>query len=193
MIEGHPKVFSILRKFAVQEGNSITYIIGNHDQDMMWPATKEYLNEVINANIRYINIVYFFDGIHIEHGHMKELLNRFNPKKFFITKNIPEPVLNLPYGSHFCIDFVLKLKRKIYFIDKVRPFFLFLRWMVFFHPIHSIKGLFSFFSYLFLLCFPTHQKVSWNFIQAVRLLMDSSSFSSLEVAAKEILFSRKED
>ena len=192
IIAGHPKVFSALRKFLAQRGNSLTYIIGNHDQDMMWPATKEHLNEVMGTNIRYINIVYFFDGIHIEHGHMRELINRFNPKKFFIKKNIPEPVLNLPFGSHFCIDFILKLKHKMYYVDKVRPFSVFLCWMLFFHPIHLIKGSFDFFWYLFLLCFPTRQKISWNFIQAIRLLMDSSSFSSLEVAAKDILFLQKE-
>ena len=192
MIAGHPKIFASLRKFAVQEGNSITYIMGNHDQDMLWPATREYLNEVIGIDIRYINIVYFFDGIHIEHGHMKELINRFNPKKFFIRKNVAEPVLNLPFGSHFCIDFILKLKRKMHFVDKVRPFLVFIRWMFVFHPIRLIKGSFSFFWHLFLLNFPSRQKISWSFIQAIRLLVESFSFSSLEDVAKDILFSQKE-
>jgi hypothetical protein len=101
VIKGHENVFKAMAEFAAKPGNSITYIVGNHDQGMLWPACRAYLNQVVGAPVRFKNIVYFFDGVHIEHGHMHEAANRMDPKKFFLKKNLVEPILNLPFGSHF--------------------------------------------------------------------------------------------
>ncbi|WP_374001329.1 hypothetical protein [Bdellovibrio bacteriovorus] len=80
-VKGHQNVFTALAEFAAKPGNTITYIVGNHDQGMLWPACRAYLNQVIGTPIRFKNIVYFFDGVHIEHGHMHEAANRMDPKK----------------------------------------------------------------------------------------------------------------
>ncbi len=32
---------------------------------------------------------------------MHEAANRMDPKKFFLKKDLVEPILNLPFGSHF--------------------------------------------------------------------------------------------
>ena len=86
IIDGHPQVFEKLREFAAREGNEITYVVGNHDQGMLWAGAREFLNKILNTSVRYKNIVYFFDGVHIEHGHMHEAANRLDPKKFFLKK-----------------------------------------------------------------------------------------------------------
>ena len=89
---------------------------------------RECLNEAVGADIRYKNIVYYVDGVHIEHGHMHEAANRLNTKKFFLKKDIPEPILNLPFGSHFFLEFVMKVKMEYPHVDKVRPFSNMVRW-----------------------------------------------------------------
>ena len=37
IVEGHPRVFDALKRFAAQKGCEITYVMGNHDQDILWP------------------------------------------------------------------------------------------------------------------------------------------------------------
>ena len=110
--KGHPKFFDALKEFAAREGNSISYVVGNHDQGMLWPAAREILNDRVGTQVKFKNLVYFFDGVHIEHGHMHEAANRLDPRKFFLKKNLAEPILNLPFGSHFFVEFVLKVKQR---------------------------------------------------------------------------------
>ena len=57
ILKGHAQVFKALREFVSVEGNSITYVVGNHDQGMMWPALRSRLNEAVGAAINYKNLV----------------------------------------------------------------------------------------------------------------------------------------
>ncbi|MCC7403427.1 MAG: metallophosphoesterase [Bdellovibrionales bacterium] len=131
IVKGHGLFFQAIRDFAKKEGNVVTYIVGNHDQGLLWPGVRAYLNEMLGTTIRFKNIVYYFDGVHIEHGHMHEAANRLNPRKFFLKRNLPEPVLNLPFGSHFFIEFVLGIKHKYPHVDKIRPVDRMMRWAIF--------------------------------------------------------------
>src|SRR5690606_32946212 len=117
IVKGHSAFFKALKDFAAKEGNSITYIIGNHDQSMLWPSVREHFNLIVGSKVRYKNIVYFFDGVHIEHGHMHEAANRIDPRRFFLKKDLAEPILNLPFGSHFFLEFVLKIKQTYPHVD----------------------------------------------------------------------------
>ena len=65
IIEGQPEAIKAMKEFAKKPGNQITYVVGNHDQAMLWPKLRSYLNEVIGVPIRYKSIVHFFDGIHV--------------------------------------------------------------------------------------------------------------------------------
>ncbi len=122
IIDGHPLFFSSLKNFCSNTNCKVSYIIGNHDQSMLWPKVQRLFNQSINHPVKYKNIAYITNGIHIEHGHMYEAMNRSNPKKFFIKKNMPTPILNLSLGSIFFVDFVLNIKKIYPPIDKVRPF-----------------------------------------------------------------------
>ena len=84
ILNGHKNVFKAMGEFAARPGNLITYVVGNHDQAMLWPACRDLLNQTVGTTMRYKNIVYFFDGVHIEHGHMHEAANRMDPRRFFI-------------------------------------------------------------------------------------------------------------
>ena len=149
IVEGHPKVFKKLREFVANKGRSLTYVIGNHDQGLLWPSCRRYLSEVLDTNINYRNLVYFVDGVHIEHGHMHEAANRIDPRKFFLRKDLPEPILNLPFGSHFFVDFVLRIKEERPYVDKVRPFHAFIRWGLLHDTWFTVRTLIGLLVYFF--------------------------------------------
>lgn len=187
IVEGHPKFFKALKDFSLKEGNSVTFVVGNHDQGMLWPGVRAYLNELLGSAIRYKNIVYFFDGVHIEHGNMHEAANRIDPRRFFLKKNLAEPILNLPFGSHFFIDFVLKLKEKHPHVDKVRPFSSMIRWGLIHEPMFTLKGMFLLIWYFLKSIFIPDPRRMWPLKRILKVFLESAVFPDLSEAAKKIL------
>ncbi len=187
IVVGHPIFFKALREFAAKPGNSITYVVGNHDQAMLWPGTRALLNEALGTTIRFKNIVYFFDGVHIEHGHMHEAANRFDPRKFFLKKNLAEPILNLPFGSHFFVEFVLKIKHKYPHVDKIRPFDRMIRWALFNETLFTIANLFHLAFYFMKSILTNDPRRMFPFSRIVRVLAESAVFPDLSEAARRIL------
>jgi UDP-2,3-diacylglucosamine pyrophosphatase LpxH len=189
VIDGHQIFFKALKDFAAKEGNSITYVVGNHDQGMLWPGAREMLNKAVNTNIRYRNIVYFFDGVHIEHGHMHEAANRLNTRKFFLKKNLAEPILNLPFGSHFFVDFVLKIKQKYPYVDKIRPFSSMIRWALFNEFWFTVKGMFKLLLFFIKSGLSTDPRRSFPLNRIVKIFVESAVFPDLSESARRILLS----
>lgn len=187
IVNGHPVFFRALREFAAKPGNVLTYVVGNHDQAMLWPATRAYLNEVLGTTIRFKNIVYFFDGVHIEHGHMHEAANRLDPRKFFLKKNLAEPILNLPFGSHFFVEFVLKIKHKYPHVDKIRPFNRMLRWALFNETMFTIVNMLNLALYFLTSIFSNDPRRMFPFTRIVAVLMESAVFPDLTESARRVL------
>lgn len=188
IVEGHPKVFEALKEFAALPNRSITYVVGNHDQGMLWPKCREFLDKILKTQVRYKNLVYYFDGVHIEHGHMHEAANRLNPKKFFLKKDLPEPILNLPFGSHFFVEFVMMVKKNINpHIDKVRPLGASIRWLLLNDFINSIKTLGLLLKYFLISLFNTDPRKGWNVKHIMKIFLQRAVFPDLSGAAKKIL------
>lgn len=187
IVLGHPRAFEAMRKFAAIEGNMITYVVGNHDQAVMWPGVRAYLNKVLDCSVQYKNLVYFFDGVHIEHGHMHEAANRFDPRKFFLKKDLPDPILNLPFGSHFFIDFVMKIKFIYPHIDKIRPFDRMVRWLFVQRTWFAIVITLKFFSYFIGTVFSKKRGQTWPLRNIIKILIEGAVFPDLSESAHKIL------
>lgn len=187
IIEGHPQFFKALSEFAAIEGNQITYIVGNHDQGMFWPATRAQLDQAVGKKVRFRNLVYYFDGVHIEHGHMYEAANRLETKRFFLKKNLPEPILNLPLGSHFFVEFVLKIKEVWPYVDKIRPFRNMIRWALFTEPWIMLAGTFKLIWYFLVLAVTTDPRRQVSIKKILQVFLESAVFPDLSEAANKIL------
>jgi UDP-2,3-diacylglucosamine pyrophosphatase LpxH len=186
VVRGHPVFFNAIREF-VAKGNEVTFVVGNHDQGMLWPGVRNYLNGIIGTNVRYKNIVYHFDGVHIEHGNMHEAANRTDPRKFFLKKDLPEPILNLPFGSFFFVEFVLKLKQVYPHIDKIRPFRQMVRWNMLFQTMFTIKGAASLIWYFARSVLVPDPRRQWKMRRLLKIFFESAVFPDLSEAARRIL------
>ncbi len=185
VLEAHPLFFEALKKFT-EKNNKIVYVIGNHDQEMLWPKAQEYFSEVCGG-VEFRSLVYFFDGVHVEHGHMHEGANRVNPKKFFLRKNLPQPVLNIPFGSHFFLDFVIPQKFVYPHLDKVRPFGKNIVFLLFTKPGFIISSLFKLIKFLIQAAFVKSHARSWNIKTIFSILIEGAVFPDLSDGAFEIL------
>lgn len=187
IVQGHKQVFQALSEFCKKPDHTVTYVVGNHDQAMLWPACRDYLNQVVGTQIRFKNIVYFFDGVHIEHGHMHESANRIDPRRFFLKKDLAEPILNLPFGSHFFIEHVLKIKHKHPFIDKIRPFSKMIRWAMFNETWMTIVTIFKTFGYFFKAAWDSEARRRWTFKNLFSIALESAIFPDLTDSARKVL------
>lgn len=187
IVKGHPRFFKALRELGGREGNSITYVVGNHDQGMLWPKAREYLNQVLGTSVRFRSLVYFFDGVHIEHGHMHEAANRLDPRKFFLKRNLPEPILNLPLGSHFFVEVVLRIKHHYPHVDKIRPFNRMLRWAAVNETVLLVKGFLSLLRYAFRSAISNDPRRAFPIKQLVQVFLESAVFPDLSESARRIL------
>jgi len=185
--KGHKVFFDTLKRFGSDPKHIISYVVGNHDQGMLWPKVRNYMDEILETKVVYKNIVYYFDGVHIEHGHMHEAANRIDPRKFYLKKNLPEPILNLPFGSHFFLDFVLKIKEKHPHVDKVRPFNKMLRWSLLNETWFTISGFFKLILYFISSFLKSDGTRNWSFQNLVQIILESAIFPDLGDSAKKIL------
>lgn len=130
IIQGHPQFFQALRSFCATPFHFITYVIGNHDVGMLWPNPKKVFSEAVGAPVNFCDDHYQFDGIYVEHGQQYENFAKIDMQRPFVTRGLPEPVLNLPWGSLFVAVQLPKIKKLRPYIDKVRPPSAMIRWIL---------------------------------------------------------------
>ena len=193
IVAGHPEFFQALKRFAGTPGHSISYIVGNHDVGMLWPAPQKTFSEAIGAPVAFFEVSYQFDGIYIEHGQQHERFARIDMERPFITRRLPEPVLNLSWGSLFVAVFLPKLKQERPHIDKVRPFPVFLRW-VFIHDVWwGIKSLIRVTKFIFdTVLFHRRYQIHHGVRATLGLLKEISLYPNYDKIAFKILEDRED-
>lgn len=140
ILAGHPKVMAALRRFASRSGKSITYLVGNHDPDLFFPAVRDRIVREWNPEglhqpdgtpkVRILHDqdrLQFPEGVEIHHGNQFEAVHVLNFKSPLLKgSDLDEPVLNLPWGSFYVLKVINRFKWERDYVDKVRPIKIFL-------------------------------------------------------------------
>lgn len=187
IIDGHPVFFKSLREYLKDPKHSMTFVIGNHDQEMLWKGARDALEHALGREVLWKNTHYQIDGIHIEHGHQYEAVNRMDPTRLFLTENLPEPILNVPWGSLFTVQFITRVKMMRPAIDKVRPFRYLIWWSLFHDTWFSISAIFRLIFYFFGTRLAKNRYRQSDLKTTLKILLESSVFPDLTDAAKRIL------
>jgi UDP-2,3-diacylglucosamine pyrophosphatase LpxH len=186
-IDGHPEFMQALRDFVACPNKKITYLVGNHDVDFIWDGCKELFQAQVGAPVQFKHFSYQVDGVYFEHGQQYETVNRLDPKKIFITRGLKEPILNLPWGSHFVINFVIPIKHERPAIDKVRPLKHFVRWSLMTDFFWTLKTLARAALYFFATRFSKSLYRTTNIVTTLKIFRELSMHPELSDAAKDIL------
>ena len=187
IIDGHPLFFKALKVFLTNPKHSLTYVVGNHDQEMLWKGTRALFEEAVGREVGWKNTHYQIDGVHIEHGHQYEAVNRVDPSRPFLTEGLPEPILNLPWGTLFTIQYIVRLKQQRPMIDKVRPFRLLIWWSLFNDTWMTVTALLQLVAYFLSTRFSKNRYRQSSMKMTLRMLTEASVFPDLSDAAKRIL------
>ncbi len=140
ILAGHPKVMEALRRFASRPGKYITYVVGNHDPDLFFPAVRDRILREWNPEglaladgtpkvriLHETDRIEYPEGVAIHHGNQFEAVHVLNFQKPLLENpELDRPVLNLPWGSFYVLKVINRLKWERDYVDKVRPIKLFL-------------------------------------------------------------------
>lgn len=129
VVAGHPGFFAALRRFA-QAGPPrrwVTFIKGNHDLDLYWPAVQRAIRLAVGAAEDDAGLVAFAercisrDGIYVEHGNQyAEQVSRVPDMERPLDPEDPDRLFE-PVGSRFVMQFFNHVEREKYWVDGVKP------------------------------------------------------------------------
>lgn len=131
IVKGHPRFFEGLRRFLKSPNKKMTYVIGNHDSGMAFRDAQVAFRRYVGPSVDFcFNMD--LHGVHVEHGHRFEVVNTVPDLKYFMEGPNGKTILNLPWGSLFCINLLPILRKDRPNIDKVRPLASYIRWCFFY-------------------------------------------------------------
>jgi len=125
--KGHPQFFEALSRFVQRPNKKITYIVGNHDSGMVFDGAQRFFSKLVGGDVHFafnINIC----GVYIEHGHRFEVINTVPPSEYFLDGPLGKKILNLPWGSLFCLMVLPRLKKFRPNINRNRTVSVYIKW-----------------------------------------------------------------
>jgi UDP-2,3-diacylglucosamine pyrophosphatase LpxH len=124
----HSEVFDALNDFLNVKKKSLTYIIGNHDAELVLGGVREqflsYFDEKVNEKITLTKELDLYEpvkGVFIKHGHQYETAHNFDPNNTIVHDNEGRPYLMPSWGSNYVINIINKYKQERAYVNQVRP------------------------------------------------------------------------
>ena len=119
--QAHTPVFDALKRLVQEKKNRIFFIIGNHDADLVHPEVQESIKEVLEDLGNVIFSFYYNEhGIHVEHGHQYDFLNKVNEEHLFLDYQ-GQKILNIPWVSLGLISKFMTLKEQYPMLERITP------------------------------------------------------------------------
>lgn len=128
ILAAHSEVLDSINSFLSKKNKKVTYIIGNHDGEMVFDSLKEMFLSRFDENSRgrivienEIQLYSPIESVYIEHGHNYEVAHSFdqnnsvevasNGKKYFIPS----------WGAYYVTHIINKYKQERDHVNAVRP------------------------------------------------------------------------
>src|SRR3989338_1863525 len=119
--QANTPVFEALKRFAAEKKNRIFFIIGNHDADLVHPEVQEEIKNLLNSFENVIFSFYYHEqGVHAEHGHQYDLLNKVNEEHLFLHYK-GQNILNIPWVSLGLISKFMIIKEQYPMLERITP------------------------------------------------------------------------
>ncbi|MBI1908614.1 MAG: metallophosphoesterase [Deltaproteobacteria bacterium] len=192
IFKGHPELFGEMRSFTRTPGHRVLFMLGNHDPGLLWPAVAAFLKQNLADNVEVRLEPYFEGGVHIEHGHRFFADSAFDAKHLFLRQNLPEPIVNLPWGSLFVIHYLSRVKKERPYFDKVYPTEHYIRWALVHDTRFAIKSIIRILHYFITFRFTKDPSRRSPFLQTLKILKEMAMAPELDRQAKKILLTRKD-
>lgn len=189
---GHPAITQAMKAFANTPNHRITFMLGNHDPAFLWPGVRDLMKETFGPETQVRLESYIFDGIHVEHGHRFFTDSAFDTQRYFLSKNLPEPIINLPWGSLFVIHYLGEIKKERPYFDKIHPHRYYLRWALLHDTSFAIRAMAKVVIYFLWLRFSRSPKRRSPLKNTLQIIRETTFNQTLDKPAKRILLTNKD-
>ena len=129
IVNAHPEILHALSEFIAKKNHKITFIIGNHDGELIHKSLQDYLLEqfdkehrdrfkiILPHNEGYSPV----SGVLLHHGHECEMANSFDLKECVVQDERGKKYFIPPWGSYYVIRVINKFKEKRRYVNAVKP------------------------------------------------------------------------
>lgn len=129
ILDAHPEVMKALGDFIKNKNRTITFIIGNHDAEMVFESLQKMVMDTIpedrkdrfkillNPDADYRP----YPSVCIKHGHEYELAHLFDPDDCIVESEDGKKYFTPPWGSYYVTRVINKFKEERDHVNAVRP------------------------------------------------------------------------
>lgn len=120
--QAHRLVFDALKEFASVPNHRVYFILGNHDQDLVYPEVQQEIQHLLGNTEQVIfpGLHYEQHQVYIEHGHQYDFLFQMNYQNIFL-KHKGDSILNFPFVTFGLIDEFMRLNEQHPFLERIFP------------------------------------------------------------------------
>lgn len=192
IFQSHPEVFLAMEKFLRLPDKQITYVLGNHDAEMVFEVLQEeflsYFSPAARSNLKIRNFSFSeyvpIPGIMIKHGHEYELAHHVSQNDCIITDEENRKYFLPPWGSYYVTRVINRFKRERKYINSVRPIRKFLIHGLVYDSFFTIRFMLASFFYFIMVRFififreGTGLKNIWKYLKSeLHLFLDFESIT----------------
>lgn len=193
VMRAHRGVMQALKNFVSKPNKKITYIIGNHDAELVLDSLKREFKSFFGPELEDrvvlrndLNIHVPVPGVHILHGHQYERAHEFDPEKSVLTTDEGRKYFIPSWGSYYVINVINRYKQERPYINAVRPIKHFMIHGLLFDTFFILRFALSNFHYYFMVRFWYYVmlRVGWRQI-AQDLIHELTLFQDYEGLTRE--------
>lgn len=129
IFRGHPRVFTALRHFLKKKNRTVTFIVGNHDQSLLFPRVQKMVRDRIGHPVSFKCFEYRVGEVLIQHGNQLEGVFGAIREPYFLADRTGRRYLNYTEGSRFHIQSIIGAKKIFPLLQQIRHYRLFFRWL----------------------------------------------------------------
>lgn len=129
ILDAHPEVLTALNQFVKAKNKKITYIIGNHDAELIFESLRDRFSEIFDKDVQnkfqfYMDNSGIYEPIKsvvIQHGHEYEIAHQFEYENCVATDENGRKFFIPPWGSYYVIRVINKFKEYRPHVNAIRP------------------------------------------------------------------------
>lgn len=128
ILKAHPEVMEALNKFLKAKNKKVTFIIGNHDAELVFDSLKKMVIDCFDEDVRDLFVIKHLNDdyrptprVVLKHGHEYEIAHTFDEDHCIIEDEEGKKYFNPPWGSYYVTRVINKFKEERDHVNAVRP------------------------------------------------------------------------
>ena len=193
IMKAHRPVLQALKQFLTKPNKTITYIIGNHDAELIFDSLKKefisYFGPELESKINLRNDLHThvpIPGVYIQHGHQYERAHEFDPDSSIVETPTSGKFFIPSWGSYYVINIINRYKQERPHINAVRPIKHFIIHGLIFDTFFTLRFILSNVHYYFMVRFWYYIKLKVGWKRVIKdLLRELTLFQDFETLTRD--------